>query len=91
MYIGYVIKNCSIMKTVKTKKFIKEPKRKLFGWSYYLENMTQVYGFKQTEHPVWKVKVDIWGKKFCLFNKFLWNFKIEYRNYKQYPKQSIYL
>jgi hypothetical protein len=79
------------MKTVQTKKFIKEPKRKLFGWSYYLENITHVYGFKQTEHPVWKVKVDIRGKKFCLFNRFLWDYQIEALNYQQYLKQQIFV
>ena len=77
------------MKPIKKKKFLKEPKRKLFGWSYYLENITHVYGFLQTDYPVWKVKTDVWGKKFCLFNKFLWNYQIEALNYKQYPKEHI--
>jgi len=77
------------MKPVKTKKFIKEPKRKLFGWSYYIEHISQVYGFLQTEYPIWKFKIDMHGKKFCLFNRFLWNHPIEIMNYKQYPKQQI--
>ena len=58
-----------------SKKFLIAPERKNFGWSPYVEEIvTRESSPKDAVLVI--IETTIEGKKFCLFNKFIWDYKI---------------
>jgi hypothetical protein len=66
-----------------TKRYLKAPDRGKNGWTEYIEETITVEAPKKGPQVVC-VEVVMRGKKLCLFGKFLWDYKIEVLNYREY-------
>lgn len=69
------------------KFYLEEPKRKRFGWSHYNEfyQIIEKENDKNGECIALIIsEYTLPGKKLCLFNKFIWDYKFYINNFKNY-------